>query len=311
MKVAFLFPGQGARNVLAGAELARSLPDGAKLLALATTVDVEARGGRALERTEVLQPVLAAISLSIHRALLRAGVVPSVLLGHSLGEVPALAAAGVISDEAAVKLASLRGSLMAREAAKHPGGLVAFSSLEAATAALSPRERVGEGPSTSLGLNGLGQFRSRRADSRLHLQLAAINAPDEVVVSGPDEALAGIGGVRVPVSGAWHSDAMAGAVDEFRAALHALEVHDAKVPLIRNLDGALGHSLDALADQLTKPVHFTAALATAVAQGIDTIITVGPGAVLRGLVRKNLGTSVRVLTTENSSDFERTVQALV
>lgn len=295
MKVAFLFPGQGARNVLQGAALARTWPDGAKLLSLATTVDFEAHAGRALERTEVLQPVLAAISLSIRRALLRAGVVPSVVLGHSLGEVPAFAAAGVISDEAAVKLASLRGALMAREAEKHPGGLVAFPSLEAANRALgigspSPRPPRGEG--------------------ERWLQLAALNAPDEVVVSGPDEALRGIGGVRVPVSGAWHSDAMAGAVDELRAALRALDLHDAKVPLIRNLDGALGHSLDTLADQLTKPVHFTAALQTAVSQGVDTFVTVGPGAVLRGLVRKNLGTSVRVLTTENASDFERTARDL-
>lgn len=235
----------------------------------------------------MLQPVLAAISLSIHRALLRAGVAPSVVLGHSLGEVPAFAAAGVISDEAAVRLASLRGALMAREAAKHPGGLVAFPSLAAATARLAP------------------------GGSPTRLRLAAVNAPDEVVVSGPDEVLRGIGGVRVAVSGAWHSDAMAGAVAEFRAALRALEVHEAKVPLIRTLDGAINDPLDALADQLTKPVYFTAALATAVGQGVDTFVTVGPGAVLRGLVRKNLGTSVRVLTTENSSDFEKTVQTLV
>ena len=297
MKIAFVFPGQGARNVLQGAALARTWPDGETLLSLATTVDFEAHAGRALERTEVLQPVLAAISLSIHRALLRAGVVPSVVLGHSLGEVPAFAAAGVFSDEAAVKLASLRGSLMAREAAKHPGGLVAFPSLEAANRALgigSPSPR----PSPPRGEGDRG------------LQLAALNAPDEIVVSGPDEALRGIGGVRVPVSGAWHSDAMAGAVDELRVALRALDVHEAKVPLIRNLDGALNHSLDTLADQLTKPVHFTAALQTAVAQGIDTFVTVGPGAVLRGLVRRNLGTGVRVLTTENASDFERTARDL-
>jgi acyl transferase domain-containing protein len=103
---------------------------------------------------------------------------------------------------------------------------------------------------------------------------------------------------------------MAGAVDELRAALRLLDVTDAKVPLIRNLDGALSHSLDTLADQLTKPVHFTAALQTAVAHGIDTFVTVGPGAVLRGLVRKNLGTIVRVLTTEDGSDFQRTVSEL-
>ena len=85
---------------------------------------------------------------------------------------------------------------------------------------------------------------------------------------------------------------------------------DARVPIIRNSDGALGHSLESLADQLTRPVQFVAALQTAVAQGVDTLVTVGPGAVLRGLVRRNLGQSVRVHTTEDLRDFERTVSAL-
>lgn len=280
-RVAFLFPGQGARNVSSGLKLARSLPDGVQLLALATSEDLEANAGRALERTEVLQPVLAAICLTIHGALLRAGVTPSLVLGHSLGELPAFAAAGVITAEAAVKLAVLRGALMAREAGKHPGGLIALDSLAAAKAALS---------------NGA--------------ELAAVNAPDEVVISGTEASLRGVAGRRVPVSGAWHSKAMSGAVDEFRAALKAVEPSVPRVPLISNLDGAVGRSLDTLADQLTQTVHFTAALKAAVEQGVDTFVTVGPGAVLRGLVRKNLGATVRVLTTEDAHDFERTLSAL-
>lgn len=274
MKFAFFFPGQGARNLLAGLKLARSWPGGAKLVGFAANgVDLEANAGRALERTEVLQPVLTAISLAVHRAL---EVTPTLGLGHSLGELPAFAAAGVITDEAAVKLAALRGQLMAREAAAHPGGLMALRSLEEAKG----------------------------------LQLAAINAPDEVIVSGTEAALRRLRGTRVPVSGPWHSEAMQGAVEEFRTALRALDPQPAEFPLIRNLDGALSHSLDTLADQLTRPVHFVAALNTAVAQGIDTFVTIGPGAVLRGLLRRNLGATVRILTTEDAHDFERTRAAL-
>ena len=281
MSLAFLFPGQGARNVLAGLKLARSSPlldlalDAAKL----TLAEVESHGGRALERTEVLQPVLTAICLAIHATLRREGLTPAFLLGHSLGELSAYAAAGVFTDEAAVKLAALRGALMAREAAKHPGGLLALPSLEVANSMVA----MGQG-----------------------LQLAAVNAPDEVVVGGSEEALRAISaltpGRRVPVSGAWHCDAMAGAVEEFRAALRASPLS----PM-----GEREAVLDALADQLAKPVQFTRALATARAQGVDTIVTVGPGAVIRGLVRKNLGTDVRVLTTEDAHDLERTCQALL
>lgn len=274
--IAFLFPGQGARNVLSGVRLARALPWGPKLLELATTVELEAEAGRALERTEVLQPVLVAVCLAIHHELSPSpceagkgwGEGP-MRLGHSLGQLTAFAATGAISPEDAVKLAAVRGALMAREAAKHPGGLIALDSLEAANAALRPG-----------------------------IQLAAVNAPNEVVISGTQAALRGVVGHRVPVSGPWHSAAMAGAVEEFRSALKEVECEPPRA------------HFDGLADQLTQPVQFSAALKSAVEQGVDTFVTVGPGAVLRGLVRKNLGNLVRVLTTEDANDFERTVTAL-
>ena len=169
---------------------------------------------------------------------------------------------------------------MAREAAKHPGGLVALDSLEAAKAS--------------------------------GLTLAAVNAPDEVVVTGPEEALKKVRGRRVPVAGPWHSEAMRGAVEDFRSCLPlpARERANQPVPVISTLDGELNHPLSALADQLVKPVQFTMALQTAVKKGVTIFITVGPGAVLRGLIRKNLGTSVQILTTEDSSDLARTISAL-
>lgn len=231
----------------------------------------------------MLQPVLTALALTVHARLLAAGLRPALLLGHSLGELPALAAAGVLTDEEAVTLAARRGALMAREAATHPGGLLAFPSDAAAHAALGPG-----------------------------LQVAARNAPDEVVLSGADEALARTrGGRRVAVSGPWHHAAMAGAVDEFRAALAAVPSRPATVDVLRNADGEPGLTLEGLAAQLTAPVEFTRCLATARARGIDTFLTVGPGLVLRGLVRKNLGASVRVLTTEDERDLQRTLAAVV
>jgi [acyl-carrier-protein] S-malonyltransferase len=282
VKLAFLFPGQGARNVLGGVTLARTWPEGAALLELAleqvklTFSELEANAGRALERTEVLQPVLAASCLAIHRALLRAGITPALVLGHSLGELPVCAAKGLFTDEAVVKLAALRGALMAREAAKHSGGLLALPSMELAHSVIA---------------QGRG------------IQLAAVNAPDEVVVAGSIESLGAITiGRRVPVSGAWHSDAMAGAVEEFRVAVRGAS------PPSPTLSPSGEREVSELADQLTQPVQFMNALRTA--QGLRTFVTVGPGTVLRGLVRKNLGKEVRVFTTEDLADFERTVHAL-
>lgn len=288
--VAFLFPGQGARNVLGAVTFARATPGGAALLRRAeAAVGLDAHGlaafaGRALERTEVLQPVLTAVSLAVHAQLREAGLVPAVVLGHSLGELAAWAAAGTFSDEEAVDLAARRGALMAAAAAEAPGRLVALPSLEAARAALA---------------------RSPALD------LAAVNAPDEVVVCGPTEALASLGGRVVPVSGPWHGRAMRSVVAPFRAALEATSPRVPRVSLVQNADGArAGPSPLGLAEQLAQPVQFVAALQTVAALGVDTLVTVGPGLVLRGLVRRVLGASVRVLTTEDGADLSRTVQAL-
>jgi [acyl-carrier-protein] S-malonyltransferase len=285
VRLAFLFPGQGARNLVAGLALARSWPEGRALVSLAaeaanlTDLELDANGGRALERTEVLQPVLVAIALSVHHALARAGIRPTLVLGHSLGEVAAFAAGGCLGDEAAVKLAAKRGALMAREAEKHPGGLLALPSSDAAHRALALAPA---------------------------LTLAALNAPDEVLIGGPDEALllvtAQMPGRRVPVAGAWHTDAMKGAVAELREELTRIEAREAKVRVMGTVDG--------LPDALCKPVRFTETLAKAWSQGLDGFVTVGPGAVMRGLLRKNLSSSVKVFTTEDAHDFERTVSAL-
>lgn len=285
MRLAFLFPGQGARNLLAGLALARTWPEGAALVSLAaeaaciSEAELETHAGRALERTEILQPVLVAIALSVHHALARAGIRPSLVLGHSLGEVAAFAAGGCLSDEAAIRLAARRGALMAREAEKKPGGLLALPSSDAANRALALSPA---------------------------LTLAALNAPDEVLIGGPDEALrvvtAQMTGRRVPVAGAWHTDAMAGAVEELRAELARVAPRDATVRVMGRLE--------ALPEALCKPVRFTETLAKAWSHGLDGFITVGPGAVMRGLLRKNLSSAVKVFTTEDAHDFERTVTAL-
>jgi [acyl-carrier-protein] S-malonyltransferase len=271
--LAFLFPGQGARNVS---------PRAGPLMALAlerlglTLEQLSAEGGRRLEQTDVLQPVLTARSLEVARALLRAGVRPDVVLGHSLGELAACAVAGAFDDATAIRLAAERGRLMAREAALHPGGLAVVRALE-------------------------------EAQRYPALELAAVNAPDEVVLGG---ALGALGGLpRVPVSGSWHTSAMRGAVDELARTLDAARPLPLTLPLVRNLDGAETRSVDTLVAQLTAPVQFTRALASLVERGVDTIVCVGPGLVMRGLVRKNLGTRVRLLTTEDDADVSRTIAA--
>jgi len=146
--------------------------------------------------------------------------------------------------------------------------------------------------------------------------VAAWNAPDEVVVSGPEASLraitANLPARRLPVAGAWHGPLMAGAVEELRAALERLPRSTPSARMIGDDGDVVPPDVvpDRLAEALVRPVRFGRALATLGALGVDVFVTVGPGAVLRGLVRKNLGSSARVLTTEDAADLGRTLAAL-
>ena len=301
MNVALLFPGQAPRNLLAALEATAREPAGRALLehaAAAAQVPLARlveRGGRALDRTEILQPALTAVALHAARALELEGVTPIAVAGHSLGELAAWSAAGAVSAEDAVDLAALRGRLMAREAARSPGSLLAL--LDGSDAAVHRALAAGLPHGA--------------------LAVAAWNAPDEVVLTGAPAALAAAAFVvparPLPVEGAWHSPAMTDAVSELRAALHAAPRRPLVCPLIANRDGfsaAEDRIPDLLAEQLTHPIHWTRTLATLTNLGVTDYVTVGPGAVLRGLVRKCLGASTRVHCTEDAADRRRTLSAL-
>ncbi len=301
MKIALLFPGQSPKHLLPAVLDAAADPAGQALLdraAFAAQVPCSRlldHGGRALDRTEVLQPVLTAVALHAARALLDAGIVPSAVAGHSLGELAAWCVAGALAPEDAIDLAALRGRLMAREASLSPGGLLAL--LDGSDAAIQRAIAAGS-PHGSIAI-------------------AAWNAPDEIVLTGDNAALAAAGAVvlsrRIPVVGAWHSPAMGGAVEELRRALHAVPRRALACPLIANRDGRVAAPdaiPDHLAEQLTHPVCWTRTLETLSSLGITDHVTAGPGAGLRGLSRKCQGESTRVHGTEDAAGRRRTLAAL-
>lgn len=274
-RVAFLFPGQGAKRVhealrsVCAAEPGRALCEAAARAADVPLDRVLARPSL-LDRTEILQPMLAAISLAIVARLSVAGIQPDIVLGHSAGEVVAWSAAGGIAPETAIDLCALRGRLMAREAAAHPGGMVALatSDPDAIDVALAVGRQAGA------------------------LCLAAHNAPDETVLSGDEPAIRAVLAfapgktTRVPTAGPWHSPAMEGALSAWRQALHETASHPPTCEFVANrtghLSGGAADILSLLAEQLVRPVAWAAALAT-VRGRADVVVTIGPGAVLRAL----------------------------
>ena len=232
------------------------------------------RGGRELERCEVVQPAMVAVCLGVHRLLEQAGVTPSIVLGHSLGELTAWAAAGGITDADAIAIAATRGRLMAREAAAHPGGMVRVKGDQA------------------MADNAI-------ADAALHgrLWLGAHNAPDEFALTGSEPALAHVlahyPAVRLNVAGAWHSPMMHGAIEELAIAVMAVPQQQLRAKLIANRDGSLataGWMVDALVRQLIFPVRWVACLTALSRLEPRRLLAVGPGKTLRALVHRTLGT---------------------
>lgn len=277
--VAVLSPGQGSQSsgmlaswlelpgatdtVLRWSELA-----GLDLLAAGTAwTDDQIRD------TAVAQPLLTAAALLSARALLGESV-PDAVCGHSIGELPALAVAGVLSDDEAMSLAALRGRAMAAATRLVPTGMVAV---------------LGGDPDDV------------RASGALHgLELATVNVAGQVVLGGPTNALDAFAasppkGARVrrlDVAGAFHTSAMAAAREPFDAALEALHPKPPRTSVIGNRDGCVvtdgRDALDRLGEQLTSAVRFDLCLTTLATAGVHGVVELAPGGTLTALAKRAL-----------------------
>jgi [acyl-carrier-protein] S-malonyltransferase len=302
VKIAFLFAGQGTDLSVIGSELTHAVPDVGRLVdtaAAAVGVRPEQlweRGGRLLEATAIYQPVFTAVTLGITAALRAAGVAPQLVAGHSLGELPAWCAAGCLHPHDAIAIAAVRGTLMAARAAELNGGMVALRGADA----------VATEHALALG----------RAHGHVHI--AAINAPDEVVLGGDNVALqalmAGGAVTRVPVPGPWHGPPMAAVSDAFARALAAIDVHALQVPVVSTVTGDIvsdGSQMRALlVRQLVEPVRWADAMTALARDGITDIVTVGPGRILRGFVYSNRLAGVHLHATDRPDLLARTIERL-
>ena len=298
MTRAFLFGGQGTELPRMGLDLAAHVPVAATLLRRAgelagvDATSVLTQGGPDFARTRVIQPLLTAVGLGAYLALAEAGVSPAFAAGHSLGELAAWAAAGALTVEAAIELAAARGAAMEREATQHPGGMLAIVGCN--------ETKVDE-------LVLLG----RRAGS---VVVAAHNAPGEWTLAGDAPALTAIAArtavTRLPVAGAWHSPAMAGAVDDVLHAARARLTANRTADVVGNRTGELvareADVAELLAGQLVRPVQWARTLATLDAAGVRDYVVLGPSKLLRSLVLKNVGARARVVVVET---FEDVLQA--
>jgi [acyl-carrier-protein] S-malonyltransferase len=300
----FLFPGQGSQETGMASDLFKGDAPFRELVGRAsdrTGCDLERiclRGpDRELTRTRNLQPLLVCVSLGYLRRLLESGVRPERILGHSLGEISALAAAGIVSFEAAVDIAAKRGELMEAAAAGAPGGMAAVTSVERDTVPrLLAREFTGA-----------------------PIVLANDNAPNQIVVSGENGALEQFASViaaqklgqcrRLAVAGPWHSPFMARARREFSIWLDTIEFRASQAPLIFNVTAAPESDArvirQLIARNLVEPVRWRTAMASLRGAEKLSLFEVGPGRVLSGLARANgFGRETRICNVNNQRGIE-------
>ncbi len=285
-KLAFVFSGQGPQGPGMGRELLATEPTFRAVLERADERVRELAGWSLLaelaagpERsrlgsTEIAQPVLVALQAGL-TALWRAwGIVPDAVLGHSLGEISAAHAAGILDLDDALRIAVHRGRLMQRA--------TGFGKMAALVLPAAEVERELRG------------YRGR-------LGVAAVNSSHHTVISGDPEAVEdvlatltgrGIAGRLLPVDYAFHSPQMAVLTDELAAALQGLSPRPAEIPFYSTRLGerAAGQELGAAhwAAGLTEPVLFSAALDRAVAAGVRSCLEIGPHPVLARPIAEGL-----------------------
>jgi [acyl-carrier-protein] S-malonyltransferase len=265
---AYLFPGQGSQAPGMRDDVERVRPD---LLAAAISAAGEDPFPRVDEDTRFAQPAMLAASLARWSSANDAR--PAAFLGHSLGELGALAAARAIDERDAVELAAVRGRLMSRAAAKADGGMLALLGVDLRDAVLLASDH--------------------------DVTVANDNAPGQIVVAGTSANLTaltaeakerGIRCMRLGVAGPFHSPAMAGVRPDWEAALEDVDIRRPEVVVYSCLTARpIDDGRAALASGLTAPVRFRQALIElADHAGIERFVEVGPGRVLTGLVRRTL-----------------------
>ncbi|MGY5797015.1 ACP S-malonyltransferase [Rheinheimera faecalis] len=285
-KLALVFPGQGSQSVGMLAELHAEFATVRDTFAEASAAlgydlwALVANGpDTALNETHRTQPALLTASVAVYRVWQeQGGATPAYLAGHSLGEYSALVCAGVLNLADAVKLVEKRGQYMQLAVPAGTGAMSAIIGLDDALIAKACAEAAQGEVVSPVNFNSPGQV---------------VIAGNKAAVERANELCKAAGAKRalpLPVSVPSHCALMKPAADKLADDLNSISFHTAVIPVVNNVDVIAAADAaaikDALVRQLYSPVRWTESIEFLAAQGVDTVIELGAGKVLSGLIKR-------------------------
>jgi [acyl-carrier-protein] S-malonyltransferase len=304
-KTATLFPGQGSQSVGMGEEFyqeydfVREIFDMAGETTKINIIKLCFKGPmEELTKTVNLQPAVTTVNLACLAVLQKEGLDFDLCAGHSLGEYSALHAAGVVSGESTIKLVYKRGELMHRESTKYKGAMHAIIGLPIAevddlVAEVQPQGVVSV------------------ANHNSELQIVITGSPEPVEKVSMLAAQKGAKSIPLKVSGAWHSELIKGAEQEFKEVLAQIGFNPPEKSIILNVSADISTEADEIKDimgrQLCSPVKWYDCMGKLMDQEEQTFVEVGPGRVLAGLLKKILPADypAKVFNVGNMKQLEK------
>ena len=303
-KIAFCFPGQGSLEEGMGREIAEAVPEAMEVYSVgseASGLDLRRLCFESplaeLVQTEVQQPALVATSLAVLAALRARGIAPDYVVGHSVGEFAAIAAANSLDTGEAIGLVRARGLAMAEAARESDGTMAAILGLDDEVVEELCREIEGVWP-------------------------ANYNCPGQIVVSGEEDAVEELIGkanalgarrtVRLKVSGAFHSPLVAKAAEMLKPAVDRVRFSDPVAPFMSTVTAKIEPAqrmAGLLVEQVTAPVRFTHAARGLIKENVKTFVEVGPGNVLSGLL-KRIDKTVKAVSVSNVTGLKKVEETI-
>ena len=309
-KIAFIYPGQGAQKCGMGQDFYENSASAQAVYDMASEVlkdnmdiDIDMKDlcfheNDKLDLTEYTQAALVTTCLAMTKPLVEAGIRPDVTAGLSLGEYCAIAAAGGMKDEDAIRLVRKRGLLMQNTVPAGEGAMCAIMGMT-------------------------GEEIEAVTDGMEGVSVANYNCPGQIVITGETKAVEAAAeklkeagakrAVMLNVSGPFHSPMLKKAGEELAQVLESVELSPLDVPYVTNVTAQqvtdISQTKELLAEQVSSSVRWQQSMENLIADGVDTFIEIGPGRTLAGFMRK-ISRDVTVYNVGTWADVEKVAESL-